>query len=56
MSSVEVLEMVAGVVKATSATLREAVVAALVCIQKSVKRLTLKIGKATGRQHYLSPR
>jgi dynein heavy chain 1 len=55
-SPIEVLEMVTSVVKSPSASLREAVVTAIVCIHKSVKQLTLKLGKATGRQHYLSPR
>jgi dynein heavy chain 1 len=36
--------------------LREAVVSALVSIHNSVKTVTLKLAKTTGRQHYLSPR
>lgn len=42
--------------KSTSPTLRDAVVAALVSMHNSVKELTLRLGKGTGRQHYLSPR
>ena len=52
----EILAMVVGVVGASSVTLREAVVAALVSAHQSVKTLGTKLTKTTGRPHYLSPR
>lgn len=36
--------------------LHEAVVAALVSIHDAVKKATVRVGKVSGRQHYLSPR
>jgi dynein heavy chain 1 len=47
------------VMESTNSTepgLHEAVVSALVSIHDTVKKLTIKHGKASGRQHYLSPR
>lgn len=37
-------------------TLREAVVTALMCMHKSVQSLAKKVAKATGREHFISPR
>ena len=52
----EILSMTCHVLNTTTITLREAVVAALVTVYQSVKALCIKLGKSTGRQHYLSPR
>lgn len=52
----EILSMTCHVLNTTTVTLREAVVAALVTVYQSVKALCVKLGKSTGRQHYLSPR
>ncbi len=52
----EALQNVQNSVKASNITLHEAVVASLVSIHNSVKLQTIKHGKVTGRQHYLSPR
>jgi len=56
MGTGEVYALVMDVIDADQPGLREAVVAALVSLHNSVRITTLKIGKATGRQHYLSPR
>lgn len=52
----EVLEMVANLLGSKEPNMRDAVVAALVIIHNSVKQLTLKMAKSSGRQHFLSPR
>ncbi len=39
-----------------SPDLRDAVVTSLVIMHNSVKESTLRIGRSTGRQHYISPR
>ena len=52
----EILSMTCHVLDTSTVTLREAVVAALVTVYQSVKALCVKLGKSTGRQHYLSPR
>ena len=52
----EILAMVIGVLDATTVSLKEAVVAALVSTHQSVQALGIKLAKTTGRPHYLSPR
>jgi hypothetical protein len=37
-------------------TLREAVVAALICFHRTVQQVAKKVGKVTGREHFISPR
>jgi dynein heavy chain 1, cytosolic len=50
------LSMVLNVMKSAEPTLRDAVVAALVSMHRSAKAMTVKLGKVSGRQFYLSPR
>lgn len=45
-----------GLPEGTVLGLHEAVVSVLVTVHKSVQKLTSNIGKASGRQHYISPR
>ena len=45
-----------GLAEGTVLGMHEAVVAVLVTVHKSVHTLTTNIGKANGRQHYISPR
>ena len=52
----DVLSTVCDCVGATSLELHEAVSASLVDIHEIVKRQTIKSGRLSGRQHYLSPR
>eukprot|EP01041_Mallomonas_annulata_P000303 gene303-544_t len=56
MGTGDVFAMVMDVIDSDIPGLREAVVAALVSFHNSVKTVTIKMGKATGRQHYISPR
>jgi dynein heavy chain 1 len=56
MGTGEVFAMVMDIIDAEVPGLREAVVAALVSFHNSVKTITTRMGKATGRQHYISPR
>ena len=55
-SKTEVLQKVADVLQIQDIGLQEAVVAALVSMHDSAKKMTVRVGKVTGRQHYLSPR
>eukprot|EP01032_Pedospumella_encystans_P010301 gene10301-12053_t len=50
------LELVMSLTGQELPTLSEAVVASLICVHNSVKTVAAKLRKATGRQHYLSPR
>ena len=50
------LELVLSHTRQDTASLSDAVVAALMCIHHSVKQVSAKLRKVTGRQHYLSPR
>eukprot|EP01039_Chlorochromonas_danica_P002781 gene2781-3035_t len=52
----EILSVVADVIKAQDITLSEAVVAALVSMHDSAKSVAMRVGKTSGKQHYLSPR
>jgi dynein heavy chain 1 len=50
------LELVLSHTGQDAPTLSEAVVAALMCVHNSVKHVAAKLKKASGHQHYLSPR
>lgn len=52
----ETLQIIRDSVSATTIDLHHAVVASLVSIHNSVKSQTIKHGKISNRQHYLSPR
>ena len=52
----EVLATVVDALEASTLTLSEAVVAALVCMHRAAIALAARLGRATGRPHYLSPR
>jgi dynein heavy chain 1 len=55
-SKTDILTKVAEILKSTEIGLLEAIVASLVSMHDSAKKMTVKVGKITGRQHYLSPR
>ena len=55
-SKSDTLQKIAEILKSTEIGLLEAIVASLVSMHDSAKRMTIKVGKITGRQHYLSPR
>lgn len=52
----EMLNLVCNVLKTESINMTEAVVASLVSMHSLVKKTVNRVGKSTGRQHYLSPR
>ena len=56
MGAGDTFSMVMDVTRAAEPGLHEAVVASLVSTHNTVKAVTLKSGKLSGRQHYLSPR
>ena len=55
-SPADVLATVVGALGSTTVTLSEAVVAALVCVHRAAIALAARLGRVTGRPHYLSPR
>jgi dynein heavy chain 1 len=52
----EVLAMIKECIQSKNPGLHESIVASLVSMHNSVRALTIKQGKSSGRQHYISPR